>query len=327
MNEWNENMLDEQLEALIEDLPEHNDLEEKIIAGINRRVRKIARRTVFCFIAVILVALLVINPLLNVVTLNPYKMNQEPDHELTEIFRDYFETNIPFREVNQIEVKKKGFGCYELKVYVTNLAETKREFPSDYFTIDMNLGTFGDYTDTNRCFFQMLGRFENDYQTTEEFLELFQKLPESSVLFLSLSDADVKNIDELRKLDIRLDWFQVYQPSVQFQGGMAAHMTSAYTEGDYREEMTEQQLLQEYIAHLENLLENPKLWHKFGLCDGSNAYPVNPINRLEETYENAKDLTELKTKNYCISGERDEIIKYLQENRFESIRIDNICLY
>ena len=46
MKDWNEKKLDEELNALVEELPLKDDLEKKINQSINRRIRKIIITTV-----------------------------------------------------------------------------------------------------------------------------------------------------------------------------------------------------------------------------------------------------------------------------------------
>ena len=41
MSEWNENKLDQELEAIMNDIPESDDLEERINKCINRRIKRI----------------------------------------------------------------------------------------------------------------------------------------------------------------------------------------------------------------------------------------------------------------------------------------------
>ena len=46
MKDWNEKKLDEELNALMEEIPPQDDLEKKINQSINRRIRKIIITTV-----------------------------------------------------------------------------------------------------------------------------------------------------------------------------------------------------------------------------------------------------------------------------------------
>ena len=45
MADWNEKMLDEELEAIMNDVPEQENLEKKINQIVNRRIRKVVLQT------------------------------------------------------------------------------------------------------------------------------------------------------------------------------------------------------------------------------------------------------------------------------------------
>ncbi len=47
---------------------------------------------------------------------------------------------------------------------------------------------------------------------------------------------------------------------------------------------------------------------------------------LERTGEDAQTLQTLTTRNYCISGTRDEIVDYLQRTEVTSVRVDEVKL-
>lgn len=100
-------------------------------------------------------------------------------------------------------------------------------------------------------------------------------------------------------------------------------VTSAYTENDMRQTLSEAELLQVYCANLKNLLDHREVWEQFNLCDGKIVYGAKS-RVLEQTYEDAKKLETLMAKNYCISGTRDEIIEYLQRTEVTSARVDEV---
>ena len=72
MNDWNEDRLDRELNAMMEAIPESEELEVKIMRSINRRIRKSVMRSLALVASIILVAVLIINPLLNAMYINPY---------------------------------------------------------------------------------------------------------------------------------------------------------------------------------------------------------------------------------------------------------------
>ena len=62
------------------------------------------------------------------------------------------------------------------------------------------------------------------------------------------------------------------------------------------------------------------------MCDGRNSVYVQGLEVLRDTYESAKELETVTTKNYCISGQRDEVLEYLKTNEFTDIRIEKVKL-
>ena len=64
MKEWNENKLDQELEAMLEDMPQQEELEKKIEQRMKKKIQKIVCCTLTGIIGVVLVLLLIINPFL-----------------------------------------------------------------------------------------------------------------------------------------------------------------------------------------------------------------------------------------------------------------------
>ena len=86
MADWNEKMLDEELEAIMNDVPEQEDLEKKINQIINRRIRKVVMKTLSVITIVVLVLVLGISPLMNAIYWNPSKMIH--NEELLTVWND-----------------------------------------------------------------------------------------------------------------------------------------------------------------------------------------------------------------------------------------------
>ena len=334
MNDWNEKKLDTELEALMEDLPmeDPNQLEKKIEQGINRRIRKIAFRTVMSIISIALILLLIINPLANAMYINPYTLNQEPDQTMLKIFRAYFETTQPYAEPVYLEVTKKGLGCYDMEMQIVNHRGSVNLYSPNVW-LELNRNEYENFTGATNYFTHVVNKFECDWNDQEEMIASFKELPASAVIYLSIADKEVKNVDELKSEDILLDWIQVYQPGVRFQGGLRMGMTCAYTENDSRNQMTGEELKEVYLSNLEFLLENSFIWHKLDLHDGHSYVYTNDIltnngefGILSETYENAKNLETLETKYYSFSGTRDQVIAYLEKIETTSIYVEEVAL-
>ena len=158
-------------------------------------------------------------------------------------------------------------------------------------------------------------------------MERIKELPKSAQIHLAVSDSSVKSLEQLKNAGVILEWLQIYQPEVAFQGGLSMHLVGGFSEDDMREQMTEEELLNAYRANLNNMLEYEQVWSGFGLSDGEKAYPINPVAVLKETCENAEKLQTIQTERYCVSGKRDEILQFLEKNTLETIFVENVRLW
>lgn len=344
MKDWNENMLNEELDALMKEMPKEDELEKKIEQYITRKVRKIVIRTVTAIVCVLIVLLLIINPMMNAMYLNPYKLNGEPEHVGAEssiylnVMRDYWETVQPYVEISSIDVEKKGFARYELEMCVNNHIGSQNIGAGNVWC-EVVRGKYVDIQDANLYLTHLMGRFDNSWYEEnesgelvrhstpkEKYIEEFQDLPASATIYLSISTETPQNVEELRAENIQLEWLEVYQPDVDFQGGLSMNLSSIVSVDDRRGEMSEKELIQAYVSNLENLIAYPDIWKEFGLSSGNCVWPDGDHSILKATYEDAKNLETLQSKNYCISGERDEIIEYLEKTDVISIHVDEITL-
>ena len=73
MKEWDENKLDQELEALLNEIPEQDELEKRIEKYINRRISRIVHKTLAMIVAVVILLLAIINPILKMSFINPNK--------------------------------------------------------------------------------------------------------------------------------------------------------------------------------------------------------------------------------------------------------------
>lgn len=328
MSEWDENRLNQELEAIMNDIPESDDLEKQINKCIDRRIKKTVIRTVVSILVVLITAVFVINPVMNEMFFNPYEMNEGKEQKMFGVMRDYVETVLPYREVVSLEVEKKGFGKYEIAMQMVDLSQPPIHIGGPNVWIEMNRGKYGDVKDTDSVMIVNAGRFGCTYENQEEMINQIEELPKSANIFLSVSDIHPKTIAQLRSLPVRVFWLQVHQPSVEFQGGLSNEPVALYSDDDMREDMTEQELLEVYCRNLKNILENPEVWEGISVINnGEGKIYTNPEPLLKDTYEDAKKLTELKSENYCVHGNRDEILKFLQENELNSIYVENVTLW
>ncbi len=326
MSEWNESRIEKELEAILTELPKEDDLEKKINQSINRRIRRAVYRTLAVLAAALLAVVLIINPLLNASFFNPYKLNQEPEQKMRKVMRDYVETTRPYREVLTLEVEKKGFAHYEVAMQVADCTGACTVGVQNVW-FDVSFGKYENYVDMDFNLIHKMGVFESSYVSQEEILEQIMELPKSAKIYLAVSDTKEKSLETLKGLPVTLDWLQVYQPNVAFQGGLRIEQMALYDKEDNRREMTEQELLQTYVSNLKNLLEYDEVWLQFGLTDGNYVFPENAVERMRETYEDARHMSALTSENYAVYGQRDEIVQFLQENTLDSIYVEKVNLW
>lgn len=324
MKDWDEKKLDEELNTLMEELPPQDDLERKINQSINRRICKIVITTVSVTLLLLLLLFLVISLAMNCLYLNPYKLNKEPDKIYTKVMTDYWEISKPYMEIMDMEVTPKGFANYEVQVQMTDgKSWVQVGIPNTGFYVKR--GQYVDAIESNQLYFtQVFGRFEQTYSNKEEIIEQIEELPESAVVYLSVSDSETKNIKELRSLPVEVDWMQVYQPNAEFQGGLQlSNRTVCMEKEDERESLSEEELKKVYLSNLKKLLDYPEIWRDLGLCDGIKEWK-DEVGVLEKTYQDAQNLKILESKNYCVSGKREDILTYLQNLEEQSIFVEDV---
>ena len=112
MKEFDEKMLEEELEALADDMPEYGDLEKNIERKIKKKIQRTVVRTLAWIMGIVIVLFLIINPFLNMLFPSPAKGSESPGYankETMTALRSYWETVQPYVEPIGCEVKKKGF--------------------------------------------------------------------------------------------------------------------------------------------------------------------------------------------------------------------------
>lgn len=330
MSEWNEQKIDEELEALLEDMPESDELEKRIVKSIKKKIRKVVLHTLTGIICLFVFIFLFLNPIMNFYFFNPYKLytqRSETSRDMLEIMRSYCETMYPYREVITLDVTPKGFARYEMQMHVDNLTETHNDSMASVW-YEINFSFFGDIIDAKSAFVPDMDRFKQKNVNKDELIQNISELPKSAVVYLSVSEEEAKPIEELRNMCVQLQWFQIYQPNVTFQGGLNYQPRSIYAEDDNRLEMTEQELLDAYIKNLSTMYWDIGAWYGFGLPDGSTEQYISAIeDAIRDTWNDAENLTSLTCENYSVYGKRDEVIQFLQEHDLDSILIENVNLW
>ena len=318
----NENKkLDEELKDLLEDIPEE-DLEKKIVRLINKRIRTIVLKVLLVAAVACTVLFFGISPIMNAAHYDP----ADEENKFEEVMRNYVELTTPWREVfpNTMQVESKGFGAYDVSLMVIDKTGSVIIGGNNVsFTIER--GEITIKSDPELLMVKNASRFDLPYDmlTKAEVMEL----PSSAVLYLSLSLDEAVPLEVLRNLDVSVEWIQIDQPTVSFQGGLLM-MASAGGNDRTRITMDDEQLLQSYCEHMKVLLDHPEMWRQFHLYDGRGAgyFPEFARSVLQVTYDDALTLDEIMVENFCVYGKRDQIATLFDQLSFDSIYVDNVRL-
>lgn len=324
-NGMSEQDIDRELELLIDDIPQQEDFEKKIDRYIKKKIRRITVKTVFVIFMIAAVLLFLISPAMDAAYLNPAKLQK--DQTFLSVLRDYYDLTRPYIEIGGINIEKKGFAKYELGFSVCdniNSYVAGRE----NVRAEMALGQYKNWNDPQMLLVQKLGAFDHPITKNEieELTEELEKLPESAQICLAVSEKEARDIADIQKEAVQLDWIEVYHPNQpEFQGGLNLWRSQRFDESDDRENMTEEELLDVYVENLQNLTEHPEIWSPLRLPYHSIVWEDGRAE-VKECYEDAKTLSNLRTKAYYISGGRDEVIEYIKKTEMESLSVYDVKL-
>ncbi len=245
--------------------------------------------------------------------------------------RVYYETAQPYVTVYDSSLKDRGFGRYVIEMSVLDTSSPIYVgFPPNV-KMNVNWGRIAvedpqnlTAVTANRYGYGLMS--EEDKAALKEEME---ELPDSSVIHLSLSTRTAKPVSEVIDAPIQVNWVEIYNEEGKVRGGLTIRKSIMGEDERDRVGMTDEELKQEYLGNLEYLLSQPQLLNALGLRMGSKGryyvYPttVEPVKvLLDQTREQAV----LTTKNYCISGKKQEILDYLNTIDYTSVMVDDVRL-
>lgn len=308
------------------------DFDTYIKKTINNRIKKIAAKTCITIIAAVIVIFFCISPLMNLCFTNAAKLNDGEDSTLLKTMRAYYETLYPYYEVCGIDVEKDGFGCYTLNMNVTDHTGLQIIGTTDV-VMEMKLGKMSVKSDPEGRATFTLGRFDQNNKITQQELEQLyldiEALPESAVIYASVSQKEAEDmftLMEKTKDKVDLQWLQIYETESNFQAGVSLNLSCAYSDQDRRDDMDADDIRRIYIKNLETLRDNFDIWKDLGLYSVSSVYNSDNTEIIDDLLSEAKEHDLLESKNYCISGSRDEVLIYLQawEAEWDNVQIDKV---
>ena len=332
MDELDKTLQDMQLQS-------DEDWDKRIERAVNRRIRNIALRTVLAVLLALAVIFLCISPVMNALCTNPAKWNADaPDGEpstLMQVLDAWAETTYPYREFDYIDVKKNGFGAYTLDLHLFDRTNHIQVGAAPNVTMTMKRGHLAVTSDPDALMNARLGLFEAPDENMSaadlaDTLQSIEELPNSCQLAVALTVQKPRKVADLKKEEtdrLSMDWVRVYQPEraaqEEFQGGISLHTIKGTN--PYREDMTDAELKQTFVAHLQLLRDHEALWSGLPLFSGNMSYGCDPA-LLNDLIKDVEQMDVLRTKDYCISGPKQEILNYLKQRKLTWVDLLSVRL-
>lgn len=311
------------------------DFNKQINKQINRRIQKIATRTVAVILGGIIFLLLIISPVMDLCVVNPNNYHSETNDTLFRTMRAYIEMQYPYKNLSQVvDIEKRGFGRYDLELNIVDHSLQNNTTGNVVFSIER--GKVELKEDNLNMLLVYLNRFDSKVYPKDQkaekkqlgnTIEEIKKLPDSAHLYLSVSDKEIQTYEALKNEDVQLWWLQLNQPGCEYAGGINLFRTVAIDKEDHNVN-TSTKLLKNYTENLQILLDHTDLWDSRELisADGTRYMSKANMELLRKSLEQAQGATEVKTNKYCISGSKEQILKFLESHNLEYVHVDDIRL-
>ena len=323
--------LDRRLEALGE--PEASSpaqsAEEELRALeklIRRRVRSICLKTL---LAVVICAALVfglIHPLAKLTAFNPIPMEEDGRMGFTTYLNAYYGTMLPYVRLTGTDITDTGFGTYDVALYAVG-PEDLKVYLGGYTDVRLTIrhGEAQVTSDPTGKLTVITNRFDLDIPERSYLLAELEKLPPSAYLRLSVGTDTPRTLEELRALPAEVAWAQIYDPDVEYQGGVNLAPSSRFGDETDPRELNGQEMVQYYAGNLELLLTQPRLLTSLGIVDAdSGIYFVTSV--VEKALASAREMEDFRSRNFCVQGSRDEILALIDQVEPSTLLVDHIFL-
>ncbi len=188
---------------------------------IHRRVRSICLKTLLA--VAICAALLfgLIHPLIKFSTFNPIPMEEDGRRDFTAYLNAYFGTMTPYVRITGTSIKDTGFGTYDVTLYTLGPQNLRAYMNADSGVhMAIRLGKAEVTSDPTRKLIHIINRFDRDFLDRSRLLTELEMLPSSAYIRLSVGLDAPLTLEELRALPAEVAWAQVYDPDVEYNGGV-----------------------------------------------------------------------------------------------------------
>lgn len=314
---------------------------------IEKRVKQMMVRTSLKVVLVVLLIVALIflgvNPIMNLCNTNPIKADEAKDGYASRLFQTlsaYVETVYPQTQLYVIgEIEKKGFGRYEIPLCLgtctQRLAVGKMNASLEMVRGELSVksDTDGTLIYTARTTIANAGdagiRDFAKYNDSE--LEDLAELPKSARILLQVQlhkSVALDNVLALQEGTLEPVWAQMDTKSEGFMGGLSLKGPAVLYEGDEeRADMNASQLRDVYIKNLKTLSENHELWNGLGISWGNSWAPGEvALRHINDALADAENTETFMTRNFYLYGSRDDIMKYIKDNKEEFCTIADVRL-
>ena len=293
---------------------------------IHRRVRSICLKTLLA--VAICAALLfgLIHPLIKFSTFNPIPMEEDGRRDFTAYLNAYFGTMTPYVRITGTSIKDTGFGTYDVTLYTLGPQNLRAYMNADSGVhMAIRLGKAEVTSDPTRKLIHIINRFDRDFLDRSRLLTELEMLPSSAYIRLSVGLDAPLTLEELRALPAEGAWAQVYDPDVEYNGGVNLAPAVLFNKEPVPRELNEQELIQYYADNLELLLTQPELLTSLGIHSADKGTYLK-ASVMEETLASARKLEDFRSQNFCVQGSRDEILALIDQTAPNSLGVEHIFL-
>ena len=316
---------------------EEPDITKVIEQKINQRIRKIALKTVLCVLLVLALIFLGISPVMNTIYTDPVGLNSDVQvdedaqtYKQSTLFNTldaWIETQCPYCELDYVDIEKEGFAKYTIKAHIFDRKDSIWVGAAPNAVFRMARGKMSIEQDPTgmlsmRCNVLSKGREED----IKEDRDLIEGLPASTRVCAVIHTKSPMDIVELRDNtndDLYVDWVEVFNSGSDFKGGInMRHVLGTEPETKIRT-MNSTELKEYYISRLQLLVDNQDIWGDLGISysEGNAMWISNTAEPILEAIDNLRSSDSFETEYFCVSGTRDELLKYMDSHDFAGVKL------
>ncbi len=319
------------------------DLDRLIEKRVKQMMVRTSLKVVLVVLLVVALIFLGVNPIMNLCNTNPIKADEAKDGYASRLFQTlsaYVETVYPQTRLYTIgEIEEKGFGKYEIPLCLGT--RTQRLVVGKMnAALEMVRGELSVKSDTDGALIHTVrtsianagdAGITDFAEYNDSELEDLSELPKSARILLQVQlhkSVKLEDVLALRAGTLEPVWAQMDTKSEGFMGGISLDGPAVLYAGyKARADMNASQLREVYIKNLKTLSENHELWNGLGISWGSSWAPGEvALRHINDALADAEKTETFMTKNFYLYGSRDDIMKYIEDNKEEFCSIEDVRL-